>query len=277
MGGSSFNLTARQAVWTLVEYVALTVLCYLAALIVVKVLQHTEVIPVGTTDGPVIVGEIIGAIWAIRRARRRYSLAGLPVAGWNAPPGGGIAPFSVLMIGSGMLLCGVDNIIEAIAPAPAWFRETMDELMNPAKQPVVGFVAIVVVAPVIEELICRGLILRGLLGTYRPAQALVISSLLFALMHLNPWQVATAFVGGMLLGWAYIRTRSLALCIAGHALHNAIVYFSFSLPFEIRGVNSTPAPGDAHFIPWWFVAVGVALAAIGATWFHRSAPAARPV
>ena len=61
----------------------------------------------------------------------------------------------------------------------------------------------VVIAPVTEEVVFRGLILRGLLGRWRPAAAILFSSALFALVHFNPAQAPVALLLGLLTGWLY--------------------------------------------------------------------------
>ena len=80
----------------------------------------------------------------------------------------------------------------------------------------------VVAAPVLEELLFRGVILGGLLRNQRPWVAIGQSALLFGLIHFNPAQSVSAAGLGLLLGWLYYRTRSLGLCIALHALNNGI-------------------------------------------------------
>lgn len=79
-----------------------------------------------------------------------------------------------------------------------------------------------VAAPVLEELLFRGVILNGLLRNQRPWLAIGQSALLFGLIHFNPAQSVSAALLGLLLGWLYYRTRSLGLCIALHAINNGI-------------------------------------------------------
>ena len=86
--------------------------------------------------------------------------------------------------------------------------------------PAADFLAAVVVAPLIEEAVYRGFILGGLLRRYSAPTAILVSAVLFALAHLNPYQFVTAFSGGLLLGWIYVRTRSLWPCVILHALTN---------------------------------------------------------
>jgi membrane protease YdiL (CAAX protease family) len=84
-------------------------------------------------------------------------------------------------------------------------------------------VAVVVAAPVFEEVFFRGFILSGIrwsrLGT---TGAVVITSLLWSIMHIqySPLEILLIFVGGMLLALARLRTASLYVPVGLHALWN---------------------------------------------------------
>ncbi|MFW6058606.1 MAG: CPBP family intramembrane glutamic endopeptidase [Phycisphaeraceae bacterium] len=86
----------------------------------------------------------------------------------------------------------------------------------------------VVVAPVLEELLYRGLlqsVLLWQLGVERRVWVIVGASVLFALMHAAsvPWQALPGlFVLSLALGWLYERTGSLWPCVAAHAGFNAV-------------------------------------------------------
>ena len=81
-----------------------------------------------------------------------------------------------------------------------------------------------ILAPLLEELLCRGIMLRGMLARRKaPWKAIVWSALIFAVMHMNPWQSIPAFLIGLLLGWVYYRTHSRAQgCAAGNHLLDRI-------------------------------------------------------
>ena len=93
----------------------------------------------------------------------------------------------------------------------------------------VDLLCVAVFAPVFEEWLCRGMVLRGLLNAKKedgsrvssPAWAIVISALFFALIHANPWQAIPAFVLGCLFGYVYYRTGSLKLTMLMHCVNNA--------------------------------------------------------
>ena len=79
-----------------------------------------------------------------------------------------------------------------------------------------------ILAPLLEEFLCRGMMLRGMLARGKaPWKAIFWSALVFAVMHMNPWQSIPAFIMGLLLGWVYWRTHSLWASIFLHCLNNA--------------------------------------------------------
>jgi membrane protease YdiL (CAAX protease family) len=86
------------------------------------------------------------------------------------------------------------------------------------------FITIVIAAPLIEELIFRGIILNGLLQRYSPVKSIILSSILFGIAHLNPWQFFTAFIIGVFSGWVYYRTKKLSLSILIHTVNNLVAF-----------------------------------------------------
>ncbi|MDH6306438.1 membrane protease YdiL (CAAX protease family) [Parabacteroides sp. PF5-5] len=78
---------------------------------------------------------------------------------------------------------------------------------------------------VFEEVLCRGYILGTLMDSMNKYAALIISSAIFALMHLPnnhiaPLPVFNLFLAGILLGSAYIYTRNLWFPIGMHLFWN---------------------------------------------------------
>jgi glutamate-5-semialdehyde dehydrogenase len=173
-----------------------------------------------------------------------------------------------------IFLSEIDNLLRALLPEFIFdrldFAPDLELIVTTSWQ---GPVLAVVIAPLTEELVFRGLILRGLLGRWRPAMAILASAFLFALTHFNPAQAPVALMLGALLGWIYVRTRSLGLCMIGHALNNAATYAVELFPFEVAGFNLVPDSDGPIFHPWWFNAIALALLALGLWLIHRLAPA----
>lgn len=219
-----------------------------------------------------LLATAVVAGWALRRNNETWGHAGL--IGFQ--PGHLAAAFLPIVAGVIVGLSELDNLFRAVLPGVLLeqmdFAPDLDALVNLSWQ---GPVLAVVIAPLTEELVFRGLILRGLLGRWRPAAAITASALLFAATHLNPAQAPVAMLLGLLLGWIYARTRSLGLCVVGHALNNASTYVA-DFPFEVRGFNFVPEEAAVVFHPWWFNAIGALLLVAGLWWIHRHAPPAAP-
>ena len=109
-----------------------------------------------------------------------------------------------------------------LLPEPS---ETFKNLMESMTQSnfVLNFISVSIFAPVFEEWLCRGMVLRGLLGHgVRPVWAIAVSAAFFALIHLNPWQAVPAFLIGSLMGYVYYRTGSLKLTMLMHFANNTL-------------------------------------------------------
>jgi len=79
-----------------------------------------------------------------------------------------------------------------------------------------------ILAPLMEEFLCRGVMMRGMLRTMAPWKAIVWSSLIFGVIHLNPWQAIPAFIIGSFFGWVYYKTHCLWATIFLHCFNNSL-------------------------------------------------------
>lgn len=91
-----------------------------------------------------------------------------------------------------------------------------------------AFVSSVIVPAFCEEMLFRGVILTNL-QPYGKTTALIVSASLFALMHNNGAQLFYTFIAGILIGWVYIRTRSLWGCILIHFFNNLLAVLTSRL------------------------------------------------
>ena len=93
-----------------------------------------------------------------------------------------------------------------------------------------SFLLVAIFAPIFEEWLCRGMVLRGLLANLKPGWAIVVSALFFALIHANPWQALNAFIIGVVMGYVYYKTGNLWLTMLMHFVNNgtAVILSQFS-------------------------------------------------
>ncbi len=85
-----------------------------------------------------------------------------------------------------------------------------------------AFLVAVVLAPLTEEIVFRGILLSSLDRRWGSTVAIVGSSALFAAMHVSLYAIPPIFVLALILGWLFVRTRSLTVCIVAHAAFNGI-------------------------------------------------------
>lgn len=80
----------------------------------------------------------------------------------------------------------------------------------------------VILAPIAEELMFRGYLLDSIKKMHGDWVAVIISSLFFGLIHLDPYTIGMATIGGLIYGFIRIRTGSLWPSIIGHMMWNAV-------------------------------------------------------
>jgi hypothetical protein len=159
--------------------------------------------------------------------------------------------------------------LRTVLPVPAWIVDLLQNLFGKPENFWGSLLTLVVVAPLTEELLFRGLILRGFLGNYSVHKAILVSAFLFGAFHLNPWQFTGALVLGAVFAWWFFKTRSLLPCLFGHALNNGLPLMLLAFPqLKIPGYSNEITEHVA-FQPLWFDALGVLLAGTGIWWLHR--------
>lgn len=95
-----------------------------------------------------------------------------------------------------------------------------------------GYLAVGILAPIAEELVFRGAILRTLLNLTsqrRHWAAIAISAVIFGAAHGNLPQFVHATLIGLLLGWMYYRTKSILPGVLFHWVNNTVAYVMFNI------------------------------------------------
>lgn len=173
----------------------------------------------------VIVSDIISSVLTIALfAWRKWS----PVSGKYINQRPWFTLFWVVCLAGGIAMPMSFATEEAGITLPDTYTKLFGEIMRHD----LGYLAVGVLAPVAEEMVFRGAILRRLLdavGNSRSWVAVTVTALLFGLVHGNMAQGINAFVLGLLLGWMYVRTRSLVPGIAFHLANNTLAFFAYRL------------------------------------------------
>ena len=127
-----------------------------------------------------------------------------------------------MMLGMMFIAEFITSQIPITGPFFGEYYEFFSRLMEQmTKDKATMIVLAVIMAPIFEEIVFRGIIQKGLINKgMNPATAIIISSVVFGLVHGNPWQFVGAVLLGCVLGFVYHKTKSLLLPILLHAFNN---------------------------------------------------------
>ena len=118
----------------------------------------------------------------------------------------------------------IDPLLNSLAPKSKKEYQLLLEAMR--QTPISTFIQACLIGPITEELIIRAYILEGLKNRYNLILAVILSTALFAALHINLGQIVSAFIGGLLLAALYLKTKSVSYSIIAHVLYNAIEFFA---------------------------------------------------
>ena len=111
------------------------------------------------------------------------------------------------------------SFLEELLNLPDNLSGTLEPLMGN----ILGILCVAVAGPVTEELVFRRAILGSMLESkMKPEIAVLISAILFALIHFNWAQAPAAIIIGVIFGWLYVRTGSLVPSIVCHIINNSL-------------------------------------------------------
>lgn len=198
-------------------FIAVTVLCGIVFGLLVRAGILSQGLSVFLSYSIQFVVTIVYAL-AVRRLRTgsRKALA----FGFR-----GVNP--TIVLGGVLATFATSVVVEPlIGTMPDGWLDTLEQQMKLG-----GWVILttVVMAPLCEEILFRGILQDALTVKYGPLRGILIASAVFGVIHLIPQQAINAFFVGIVLGYIYYRTRSLIPVIAIHAINNAVSYLSWML------------------------------------------------
>ena len=182
-------------------------------------------------------------------------LAGRVQTGYNWWPSLGVV--ALLLMFSAAALWLVYYPLSLVWPTAADWLLSQDptSLASETGAPIlfhsILIVELVVVAPILEELLFRGVLFTRWSVRWGMGRGMILSSLVFGVLHFDNVLGATVF--GAVMALLYVRTGTLLVPMACHALYNGIVatVYGFSLSFEAEG----PTPAVEGYGPETWVAL----------------------
>lgn len=131
--------------------------------------------------------------------------------------------------------------IESTGIIPEEWLKTQEETYTDviAASPVMQFFCVGLMAPVLEEILFRGLILGTLKKEMHPWVAIIISAVSFGIAHGTAISFIYATGLGLLMGWLFVRFNSVLPTIIFHMAYNCTVSFSENI-YGIVALLSIP-------------------------------------
>lgn len=177
---------------------------------------------------------------------------------------GRIARFSIAGFNPSLILGGIIWIVATqIVTEP--LLAFLPDVPNAVGRGFFAILVSVVLAPIFEEIMCRGIILESFRAKRGVVAAWLWSSVFFGIIHGQITSMVNAFVIGLILGFIYIRSRSIFSVMILHALNNGMALTAISFGFG----NSTFAeiiPNRSIYLGLYAISAIIFVAGFGILW-----------
>jgi membrane protease YdiL (CAAX protease family) len=197
----------------------------------------------------------LGVVFTRRTWEESYAVKGFPLRLLPA--------LLVASFGGAFVMNGLASLI----PMPQAVRQAFENMTQ--GNPYILFAAVVVAAPITEELFFRGWMLRGFLDNYSRRKAIWLTAIIFAAFHLNPWQGSACLPLGLALGWLVVRTGSIMPGIFVHFVVNFTAIYLLG-PIAVLMGHDVENLKKAEYLPWDVLAGGAVICVAGMVWVWRA-------
>ena len=160
---------------------------------------------------------------------------------------------SITLFSTGLIILSdeVDRIIQLFVPTPEYVLD-LNYLLKPDSflGGVLLFIAVVILAPLGEEVVFRGFLQQTLEKQWKDiTQAILFTALIFSLIHMNPYWFIQIYFLGVILGFLAWKTKSIIAPLILHSLNNSMALL---LSFLDSQQNSLYL-WNGHVAPWVFI------------------------
>lgn len=154
---------------------------------------------------------------------------------------------------------------EHFFPIPAKYKEMLDRLMEFHNAPefLWKLVLLAVIPGFCEEVFFRGFCQTSLEARWGTRTAIIVTAVLFAILHGNPWYIHLYFFLGFFLSFVYAASRTLWIPVTCHIVNNAFTFMNHSLKIEYP-IRSFGSPIDL-----FLMSAAVILVIFLAAFFNR--------
>lgn len=164
-------------------------------------------------------------IWLIFKVRKKRLLAEVQLHKCNIKH----------LLAVALLGLGFSNVLSwviAIIPFPESLVESFTTSHDALSigNPIINFISVVVLTPIVEEVFFRGLIYTRLKSGMPTVIAAIFSAVIFGVMHGEIIWMLYTFAVGLMLVWVFEKTKSLLACIVVHAANNGLSQLTENMP-----------------------------------------------
>ena len=181
------------------------------------------------------ISAIVAILWYKLAFVRKYTVEKKEELRKNVLHGKVIAMLVIAAAGCYSLDVTIANLVAWLSPAA---MDSFDSIMGAALSGslVISFLTMVILAPVAEECLLRGIVFQMLSKRFTAIPAVVLSALFFSLYHLNIMQALYVLPLGLLLGYTAYKCKSVLPCILIHMVNNLMPFLIMMLPEGLHGV-----------------------------------------
>ena len=156
----------------------------------------------------------------------------------------------IILFSTGLIILSdeVDRIIQLFVPTPEYVLD-LNYLLKPDSflGAILLFIAVVILAPLGEEIVFRGFLQQILEKHWKDiTRAILFTSLIFSLIHMNPYWFVQIYFLGVILGFLAWKTKSIIAPLILHSLNNSMALLLSSLELQQNNFYIW----NGHVAPW---------------------------
>ena len=174
-----------------------------------------------------------------------------------------LIPF--IAVSAQIIVSIISQLINIVFPFPEKYLEALSQLYKMNETPWKVFMAIALLPGICEELLFRGFIIR-FFEKYSVRWAVVISAILFAAYHLDPFRFVPVLLLGLLLGYLAIRSGSIYASMFSHIIINGIAFVlvTYSNTGWVKFIAK-----DGENLNYWLIVPALIIFCLSLYAFHK--------
>jgi len=149
---------------------------------------------------------------------------------FRAVPAGILSVSILLGLALGVVSDELDRLIQIFLPLPRWFAEELEFMRaETSGEWLLLLLGVVLLAALAEEILFRGFLQVSLERKGDPTRAVLLTSLTWTMIHVNPFWAIQIFVIGVIIGFLAWRTDSVVPGIIVHGINNllSLIFYNF--------------------------------------------------